>query len=190
MRLFKEDNFNVVIDPEAKIIPEFKKIITSDKDRKKRNAHKQLSYIYFMCDYRSPYSIYPEEERKQRLIKDLQFDEESPITNLVQMGMDKYNELQRTPTITSLKAIKEGLLTSGRVINALRSQIENSLDLVDGEEDKNVGDIMKDVTKLLEVSEKIPKAIDTINALEEKVKKEQANESKIRGGGTKGMFED
>ena len=24
MRLFKEDNFNVVIDPEAKIIPEFK----------------------------------------------------------------------------------------------------------------------------------------------------------------------
>ena len=90
MRLFKEDNFNIVIDPEAKIIPEFKKIITSDKDRKKRNAHRELSYIYFMCDYRSPYSIYPKEERKQRLIKDLQFNEDTPVTKLVQMGMDKY----------------------------------------------------------------------------------------------------
>ena len=190
MRLFKEDNFNIIINPEAKLIPEFKKIITSDKDRKKRNAHRQLSYIYFMCDYRSPYSIYPEEERKQRLLKDLHFNEDSPITDYVRAGMDKYNELQRTPTITNLKAIKEGLLTSAKVINALREQIENSLDVVDGDDDRDVGSIMKDVTKLLQVSEQIPKAIDTINALEEKVKKEQANESKIRGGGTKGMFED
>ena len=30
MRLFKEDNFNIVIDPEAKIIPEYKKIITRE----------------------------------------------------------------------------------------------------------------------------------------------------------------
>ena len=190
MRLFKEDNFNIIINPEAKLIPEFKKIITSDKDRKKRNAHRHLSYIYFMCDYRSPYSIYPEEERKQRLLKDLHFNEDSPITDYVRAGMDKYNELQRTPTITNLKAIKEGLLTSAKVINALREQIENSLDVVDGDDDRDVGSIMKDVTKLLQVSEQIPKAIDTINALEEKVKKEQANESKIRGGGTKGMFED
>jgi len=143
-----------------------------------------------MCDYRSPYTIYPEEERRQRLIKDLHIDETCPITNLVESGMDKYNQLQRTPTITNLKAIKEGLLTSAKVINALREQIENSLDVIDGDDTKDVGSIMKDVTKLLQVSDQIPKAIDTINSLEEKVKKEQANESKIRGGGTKGMFED
>ena len=104
--------------------------------------------------------------------------------------MDKYNELQRTPAITNLKAIKEGLLTSSKVINALNEKISIALDLIDGDEEGDVGNIMKDVTKLLEVSEKIPKAIDTINALEEKVKKEQANEAQIRGGGTKGMFED
>jgi hypothetical protein len=190
MKLFKEDNFNIIINPEAKLIPEFKKIITNDKDRKKRNAHRHLSYIYFMCDYRSPYSIYPEEERKQRLSKDLQLNNDDAISKLIKSGMDKYNQLQRTPTITNLKAIKEGLLTSAKVINALREQIENSLDEVHNDDGKDVGIIMKDVTKLLQVSEQIPKAIDTINSLEEKVKKEQANESKIRGGGTKGMFED
>ncbi len=190
MKLFKEDNFQVVINPEAKLIPEFKKIITNDKDRKKRNAYKHLSYIYFMCDYRSPYSIYPEGERKQRLLKDLHIDDKCPITQFVLDGMDKYNELQRTPAITNLKAIKEGLLTSAKVIDALNEQISTSLELVDSDEDRDVGSIMKDVTKLLQVSSEIPKAIDTINSLEEKVKKEQANEAQIRGGGTKGMFED
>ncbi len=143
-----------------------------------------------MCDYRSPYSIYPEGERNQRLLKDLHIDDKCPITQFVRNGMDKYNELQRTPAITNLKAIKEGLLTSSKVINALNEKISIALDLIDGDEEGDVGNIMKDVTKLLEVSEKIPKAIDTINALEEKVKKEQANEAQIRGGGTKGMFED
>ena len=60
---------------------------------------------------------------------------------------------------------------------------ELGLDIITSSaEDGDVGNIMKDVTKLLEVSEKIPKAIDTINALEEKVKKEQANEAQILGG--------
>jgi len=188
MKLFREENFQVVIETEARIIPEFKKIIVNDKDRKKRTAFKYLSFIYFMCDYRSPYSIYPEAERKRRLLEDLKID--TAITDDVKRGMDKYNNLQRTPTISALKAIKEGLLTSSKVINALNEQIQIALDTVDGDEDKDVGSIMRDVKRLLEVSEQLPKAIDTINSLEEKVKKEEANESKIRGGGTKGLFED
>jgi hypothetical protein len=190
MKLFKEENFQVVIETEAKLIPEFKKIIVNDKDRKKRTAHKYLSFIYFMCDYRSPYSIYPETERKRRLLSDLKFTDDEPITTDIGKGMDKYNNLQRTPTISALKAIREGLLISSRVISALNEQIEIALNTVDGEEGKDVGSIMRDVKRLLEVSEQLPKAIDTINSLEEKVKKEQANETVIRGGGTKGLFED
>ena len=69
MRLFKEDNFQVVINPEAKLIPEFKKIITNDKDRKKRNAHKHLAYIYFICDYRSPIRYIPKEKENKDFSK-------------------------------------------------------------------------------------------------------------------------
>ena len=97
MKLFREENFQVVIETEARIIPEFKKIIVNDKERKKRTAFKYLSFIYFMCDYRSPYSIYPEAERKRRLLEDLKID--TAITDDVKRGMDKYNNLQRTPTI-------------------------------------------------------------------------------------------
>jgi len=43
---------------------------------------------------------------------------------------------------------------------------------------------------MLDLSDKLPKAISTITALEEEVKKEQANDSKIRGGGQRGAFED
>jgi len=50
--------------------------------------------------------------------------------------------------------------------------------------------VVKSVTQLIDLSEKLPKAIDTISDLEEKVKKEQSNESRIKGGGTKGIFEE
>mgnify|MGYP003676496302 CR=1 FL=1 len=43
---------------------------------------------------------------------------------------------------------------------------------------------------LLEISEKLPKAIENITSLEEKVKKEESNDVRIKGGGKKGMFED
>ena len=43
---------------------------------------------------------------------------------------------------------------------------------------------------MLEIAEKLPKAIDSITTLEEKVKKEESNDPRIKGGGKKGMFED
>ena len=110
MRLFKEDNFQVVINPEAKLIPEFKKIITNDKDRKKE-THTNTSHTFTSCATMISYSIYPEGERKQRLLKDLHIDDKCPITQFVRNGMDKYNELQRTPAITNyIKQSKKGCL--------------------------------------------------------------------------------
>jgi hypothetical protein len=43
---------------------------------------------------------------------------------------------------------------------------------------------------MLEIAEKLPKAIENITTLEEKVKKEESNDTRIKGGGKKGMFED
>jgi hypothetical protein len=43
---------------------------------------------------------------------------------------------------------------------------------------------------MLEIAEKLPKAIENISALEEKIKREETTDTKIRGGGKKGQFED
>jgi hypothetical protein len=84
-------------------------------------------------------------------------------------------------------------LSSAKVIDALRIRIDETLaDATDqdAEDPVDIGSVVKSVTQLIDLSEKLPKAIDTISDLEEKVKKEQSNESRIKGGGTKGIFEE
>ena len=43
MKLFKEENFQIVIETEARLIPEFKKIIVNDKDRKKTRPNTKIN---------------------------------------------------------------------------------------------------------------------------------------------------
>ena len=193
MRLFREENFQVIVDPELRTIPQFKRIITRDRDRKKRAAFKELAYIYFVYDYKSPYFIYPEAERRIRVRKDLELEPGWMEDKEIKEAVAAYISFLDTPAIKSLIAIREGLLSSAKVIDALRMRIDETLaDATDqdAEDPVDIGSVVKSVTQLIELSEKLPKAIDTISDLEEKVKKEQSNESRIKGGGTKGIFEE
>ena len=193
MQLFREENFQVIIDPELKVIPQFKRIITRDRDRKKRAAFKELAYIYFAYDYKSPYFIYPETERKTRVRKDLELEPGWMEDSEMKDAIAKYISFLDSPAIKSLISIREGLLSSAKVIDALRIRIDETLaDATDqdAEDPVDIGSVVKSVTQLIDLSEKLPKAIDTISDLEEKVKKEQSNESRIKGGGTKGIFEE
>ena len=55
MKLLDLKNSRVVISPEALLIPEFQKIWEKDKSKDKEKALKELSYVYFICDYKSHY---------------------------------------------------------------------------------------------------------------------------------------
>lgn len=187
MRLFREESFKVVVDAELKLIPEFKALITRDRSADKKQAVKELSFIYFFHDHKSPYFIYPEDERRLRVCKDSGLGEAFTPDDKVQAAIKKYLELSKTPTIQSLTSIREGLLTSSRLIDTLRERIESALadPLLE-----DIDPVVRSVTRMLEISEKLPKAIENITSLEEKVKKEESNDVRIKGGGKKGMFED
>ena len=53
--LFDYKERNVIVSPEALLIPEFEEIYKRDKSKDKAKAIKELSYIYFISDYKSPY---------------------------------------------------------------------------------------------------------------------------------------
>lgn len=187
MRLFREENFKVVVDQELKLIPEFKALLTRDRSADKKSALKEFSYIYFVHDHKSPYYIYPDEERRLRVSRDTGLGEDYTPDKKVCDAITKYLELSKTPTIQSLSSIREGLLTSSRLIDSLRERIDAALT------DPNLEDIepvVRSVTRMLEISEKLPKAIENIAQLEEKIKKEESSDTRIKGGGRKGMFED
>jgi len=187
MRLFREEGFKVVVDPELKLVPEFKSILTRDRSVEKKQAMRELSYIYFVYDHKSPYYIYPLEERLLRVSKDSGLGEGYEPDTKVSNAIKKYLELGKTPTIKSLTSIRNGLLTSSSLIDVLRKRIEEAL--TDDDID-DMDPIVRSVTRMLEISEKLPKAIESITTLEQKILKEEASDVRIKGGGKKGMFED
>lgn len=187
MRLFREESFKVVVDTELKLIPEFKALLTRDRTKDKKEALKEFSYIYFIHDHKSPYYIYPEDERRLRVSTDTGLGKDYKPDEKVQAAVAKYLELSKTPTLKSLTSIREGLLTSSRLIDSLRERIDAALADPDLED---IDPVVRSVTRMLEISEKLPKAIENITTLEEKVRKEESNDTRIKGGGKKGLFED
>lgn len=184
MGLFKYENHKVIVDTELRIIPEFRELIAYDKDRFKKHALKEFAYIYFMHDYKSPYVIYSEEDRHKKIIKEVGLDSTWKVHPTLKKAIDKYLELQDTPTLRSLRVTREGLITASKVISKLRKVIEESL-----ETDNDMEDILTNVEKLLKISSELPKTVGTIQQLEKRVKEEQVGESKIRGGGQVNYFE-
>lgn len=188
MGLFRYEDNNVVVDMELRLIPEFRILIAKDTDRFKKKALIEFAFIYFMYDYKSPYYIYSEEERLQKVKRDCGFESTWIIDKKLQNAINKYIELQETPTIKTLKAIKESLLTSSKVIHKLQQVIESSL--VSDDDSIDITDIVDNVERLLKLSDKLPNAINSLQQLEEKVKAEQVSDTKIRGGGKINAYED
>ena len=101
-------------------------------------------------------------------------------------GIKKYEQLRETPTMKTLKAVKESLMTSTRVVKAMRDKIESQLAI---DEEDNVDSMLNNINRLMKLSEQLPNTIDTIKNLEEKVKTDELQRGKIKGGGEIGLFE-
>lgn len=185
MELFILEDHQVKISPELRLVPQFKKIITRDKDRHKRRATAELAFIYFMYDYRSPYMAVPSISRYEQITKYLKI-EDLKIDQDMQEAIDQYLEFLETPSIKALKSTKEALINASRVVDVMNEQINIALK----DDEKNIDIAIETIDKLLTLSDKLPKTINTITLLEEKVQKEQHETGKIRGGGRKGEFED
>lgn len=183
------EGFSVRVDAELRVIKEFRDLIAEDKDREKRHATDWFAYIYHFCDYKSPYQMYDEKERHIRVCKDLKLEPSFKPSSRMKAAMKKYNTLQVTPAIRTLMTTREALQSAERGIKAMNRKIDELLSNEDDEID-TTGDAVKLIGKLLELAEKLPAVVKTVSDLEDKVKQEQSADTKLRGGGTKGLFED
>jgi hypothetical protein len=190
MRLFVMEGFTVRIDPELRKLGAFRDLIAEDKDREKRKASDWFAYIYHFCDYKSPYQMYEEKERHIRILKDLRMEPDFKISTRMETAIKKYRELQNTPATRSLITTREALQSAERGVKAMTRKIDELL--TQGEDDESDGTLeaIKLIEKLMGIAEKLPAVVKTVGDLEERVKQEQAAETKLRGGGSKGLFED
>lgn len=161
MSIFSLENHAIVIDPGLLPIPEFKVLWDRDKDKNKATAYKELCFVYYMADYKSPYNNIEEELREDRVREDYIRDAEWKPDIYVQDAIDKYRLLQETPTMR--------LLESAKVATAKLASYFREASPEDKQYTSNL--------------DRLGKIVESIDKLEQKVKLEQASDVRIRGGG-------
>lgn len=170
MQLFQIQNNQPVITSEALLIPEFSAIWQKDKTKKKEQATKELSYIYFMADYKSVYQAYSEDVMEKQIIKDVFGKKKWKASKDVERAVEKYKELQQTPSMRLLKSFKDA-------INSLEKYFKN----INFEERDTRGNPIYKVSDVTNALQKAGAIIESLDKVENKVKKEMHSENIARG---------
>ena len=180
MNLFDLQSRKVVISPEALLIPEFGILWDRDTSDDKEIAYAELSFVYFVTDYKSVYrSGISESEVHAVVAKDFLKDEAYEPCPQVRAAMDKYMILQQTP---SMRLLSASLSTTDRLTSYLKY-----VDLT--ERDANDRPIYKpsDITNALK---SIGAIVESLNKVRAQVEKELQTAATLRGQRLKGNRED
>lgn len=190
IRLFDYDNnkMKVVINsPDILLIKEFKDLWTNERNvckedksgEKRLKVFRELTYIYLAIDWRSPYKEWSERERHELALKDAQLTQEEFDDPLFREACRKYKALQETSKI--------GLLLQSQL--SLIERMRIYYDTMDFDERDQNG---KPIFKMKDVQGEVAamaKTIEGINALMELHKKEQEQETSLRGDREAGLFD-
>lgn len=169
MKLFDIENGQVVLNPTSLWIPEFKKLWDRDKSKNKAKAAREISYIVFLYDYRSPYQAYSESERENRILKDY-FSEEEDWTpdEEIKAAIKRFEEFQDSAALRLLRATKLAL----EAINEFFKNADSS-----------------DIDKIVKNAKELGNLVQSLDKLEQQVQKEQLEKNSVRGGMEIGHFE-
>ena len=131
----------------------------------------ELGYVYFMCDHRSPYSVYEWDKRHEEVKESVFGFKKWKVSNKVKVACDKYNELIETSAVKLLKAARESVKKLEVYLRTI------DLTLVDDN-----GRPIFHAKDLVNNLEKMGRVVDGISRLEDIVKKEEQAHNPTRGG--------
>lgn len=172
MNLFELKDYVLIFSPQALSLKPFKDIWNADKTKNKEHAINELSLIYYMADHRSDYSdICNEEDRLKTIVENIQFKKGYKVPKRIFDAIEFYRSRSET---TSSRLLDVAKLAVRKIENHIRTV---TLD------DKNLKTIYSSVTDLSSLSESIDK-------LEEQIRKQQDKKSNARGSIEKADLED
>ena len=170
MGLFDFKDYKVVLHPDSVAIPPFRELWERDKTKHKHKATQELSYVYFVCDFKSPYAIYNEKERPRKVKSDFIKDSDWEEDDLVKDAMKKYNEFQETYTMKFFYSAR-----------GLSEKLQAYFDEVDFAVMDEKGKPVYSAKDAMANLQKVGDVIESLNKVEDKVKKEIDDKAKIKG---------
>ncbi len=209
MGIFKVENHILEIDKDyVRGIPEFRIILERDKGskgdvdgRKKYYAYKEFYYIYIVADLKS----FPnkgglnEKEVHKAAIKESELEETYKPDKDIKAAITKYRYIQdiENPTLKTLTTVLRGLTTADTISQNIIDNINRAIELQEkvrsekenNQEPKNAADeavatanLVGQLKQLLGIANDLPKTIATLETLEIKLAKDEANIKLGRGG--------
>lgn len=166
------------------LIPAFANILRADKGtkgdsegRKKLKARKQLAYIYFMEDFKSPIYGYEENERRAEALRYVDLAPADVELDYVAEGLREYQKIQMNAarSLRTLKAAQKGL-------DALDNYLEN----VDFDARDKQGKLVNSPKEYVNNLQNLNKAYDELGKFEKRVYEELKDANAIRGKATMG----
>lgn len=179
MKLFKYDQYKVVISEEAFALKPFRMIWNRDRSASKEKAIMELGYIYFMTDPRSDYQYLVDEEERSKAIKEGEgLPDNWKPDKTVQEAIEFYGKFKPTAAL---------LLEDTRyAVDKLRKLLRD-IDLT------KVDDKGKPIYTLNTVTatiKQVPLLAKDLDEAEKALASEMRNQGKMRGQGEKTIFED
>ena len=169
------DMSRILLNPDLLAITEFRTIWNNDKSKDKLTAFKELTFIYFMSDFNSPYSKFSEENKQEICSRDIMGDSNYRIPSIIAAAIAKYTELSDTP---SMRLYRMSEKSKDRLATLLEATINK--------EDLDV----KDSQTIISLNLGIGSIIESSNKLFELVLKESSENKKLKKSISKSLFED
>ncbi len=171
MELFNFDKNQVTVRPHTLLIKEFKLIWDRDKSKNKEFALQELAYVFYIADYKSIYLSTAPEERSAILIDDLNLKNWKP-DSVIEDAIKKYADLQKTMSMRFLDSQRQAL--EQLMLYFKNIKYENI------SKPSELSKSMTDTAKILE----------SIDKIEERIRKELSSKGKTMGDREIGLFED
>lgn len=181
MELFRiTENYEVELNKEwIMLVPAFANVIKSDKGskgdvegRKKLKARKQLAYVYFMVDFKSPIFTYEGQEKHKAAISYAGITEEESKEPLITNAITVYEDMQykAARSIRTYKHALEGL-----------DELDKYLKKPDFEKVDKMGKPVNTPKDFVGNLTQLNKAYDELNKFEKRVFEELKQSASARG---------
>ena len=180
MNLFELDGDIVKFSPQALALKPFKELWKRDRTKDKGVAFAELALLYYIVDYRSTINyIVDEESRITEAMKYIDLPSKWKPDSKFQDAKELYINLQKTPALEHLEALRVGLDKTNRYCRDtdLNERDEKGKPI---HNPRTIQSMARDAEKTLESLEKV----------EDRVKKQIENKAELSGNQSPSMFED
>lgn len=180
MRLINYDGIDFSIADEALLVPSIRALFRADKSKKKEDFWRQIGYLWFMCDPRSPYMYLTDESARDKEVRQMEgFDAKWKVPKLLSSAMNEYKSLCVTTQALLLEDIRAGI---DNVREFFRDVDLKTTDEKTGRPIYQVSSVTGALGDAIKLSKQLALA-------EKELAKDYEEEAKTRGSAARAMYE-